>query len=619
MNNDGTRSLLACIGMHKFLCVAFLAVGAAVPLAVAAQEAAERSGNPPLQEPLRGQVGYGVSVFEGTELERFEVEFLGRLGGFAVGEDYILARLTGANLEESGVIAGMSGSPVYVKNELVGAVAFAWPFAKEAIGGITPIGSMRRQLLELRPGASSSGGATGASTTSWGDLLQVGDPEAVLQRWTRKLLPKASVVGPSAVQLATSALPPKMHEWMQANVGSIAPIGRSPVDSQLEPGSAVAGILVDGDWQMAVTGTVTDVVGDRILAFGHPFLATGATNMPMAPAEIVVVVPSRASSFKLSNFGEPVGGFDTDVSTGVGGRVGDVPEMVPLEVSLAGAERPLSMRLAKVSELVPTLIGLGLFQSTGAAGHQGGTYGLDLTATFDLGDYGELRLISTHDGPSAVVSAAVLLIQYADFLHNNSWADSEIRGVRLAVEQHTRPITVSILGARASRRQVAPGETLDVTVELKGYRETAEQRQLQVQIPPDLRPGSYSLLVGDGRSVDLATWQVTGEEPRDFERSLELLRQLRSSRHLAVAGLRLTSGLSVRGVGLPELPGSMTEILRRGQDTKPVVWRIHNLLDQPSMRPLSGVARIDLEIVPDAEADVSAKVMTSPKNGSKKR
>ncbi len=588
--------------------LALAAVVSLIGSQLAAQESTGESlelSRPVEVEPV---LGYGLSVFRGQEPERFEVEILGNMAGVTVGDDYILAKLSGAGLEKTGVIAGMSGSPVYVDGELIGAVAFAWPFAHEAIGGITPIGSMRQQLLAPNSEASRR------PMVAWDGVFDLSNPEDRLRQWASRLTP--TVVDPGQVQpgqvslqLAASGMSSLARSWFAGPVADLAPAPGAQVDRPLTPGSAVAGILVDGDWKLSVTGTVTEVEGDRVLAFGHPFLANGPTDLPMAPAEIVTVVSSRMSSFKVSNFGEPVGRFDSDRSTGVGGQIGELAAMIPVSIrhrSLADPDsdpdsglETYSMRMARIPEMLPLLVGLGVFETIGASGHQAGTYGLDLVARFDLGGYGDLVLDSTYDGASAGLQGALQLIQYVDLLHNNPWADVEVKAIELEVTQHPRPMSLEVVEASVDRSTVHAGESITGRMRLRGYRQQDRELPFTIQLPRDVGPGSYHLLIGNGREIDFAEWSVTGATPQTFEQALRLLRNLRSSRTFAVSGLRATRGLSVGGVALPGLPASVAEVLHSGRTTKPVPWRIESLLEENFDQPLNGVVRIDLEVVAD--------------------
>ena len=335
----------------------------------------------PLTDVRSGQRGYGLSVFTGTEPEKFEVEVLGVLRNPVPDSSYILARLTGRNLEETGVIAGMSGSPVYIDGQLAGAVSAAWPFSREAIALITPIGEMRRRSAEL-PAAMpvAAGDRRAAARDAARRTLPDRPPRAPPGRAAARALPSGATVG---LQWSAAGFGGEALDLMRRALGRRRAGGRRPTaapPSALVPGGAVAGVLVDGDLRLAVTGTVTERRGDEVLAFGHPFLGVGPVSLPMAPAEVLTVLPSQFSSFKIASFGEPVGAFDQDRQPGMRGRVGARAPMVPMTVEIEG--RTFHTRFAPLPQVAPALVAITALGCLQTAGHVAGAQGFDLDATF---------------------------------------------------------------------------------------------------------------------------------------------------------------------------------------------------------------------------------------------
>ena len=279
-------------GMHRFLCS--LALVFLVPIGLRADE-----GLFPLEEVRPGLTGYGLSVFEGGIPERFEVEVLGVWRNTQPSTSFILARLEGRGLETSGVIAGMSGSPVYVDDRLLGAVSFSWLFANEAVAGITPIEQMRR-LSSVAPSTTSAAAGSRSrdlrdlvtGSLTWQDVLE---PLTGLQR--TGLESAVSGVQWSTVGFGSATLGP-----LAEALGRLAPAGQSSDTEGLDlvAGSSVSGVLVDGDLRLAATGTVTERRGDEILAFGHPFLGVGPLSVPMATSEVITVLSNQMSSFKIA-------------------------------------------------------------------------------------------------------------------------------------------------------------------------------------------------------------------------------------------------------------------------------------------------------------------------------
>ena len=295
-----------------------------------------------VDEVSRGQTGYGLSVFAGSEPERFDVEVVGVLREMDPGVSFIVARLSGKGLEESGVVAGMSGSPVYLDGRVAGAVAFSWAFTNEALGLITPIAAMRR-LTALEPGAAAAGsvglsapsGASFAFDATVERLLEPPeDPSEVLREIVADQLGVLDVpaeFGRAAASVAAIGFGEGVRGMLQA-----APAGRvEPGDlPELGAGSAVAGVLIDGDLKLAVGGTVTQVEGDEVLAMGHPWRGVGPLALPMATVDVVGVVSRVDGSVRLSNIGPVVGAFDQDRAAGLRGRVGEKARTIPMTIAV---------------------------------------------------------------------------------------------------------------------------------------------------------------------------------------------------------------------------------------------------------------------------------------------
>jgi hypothetical protein len=554
-----------------------------------------------------GQRGTGYSVFSGTTPEPFEAEVLGVWRNVQPGTSFILARLEGRGLEETGVIAGMSGSPVYFDGRLAGAVAFSWAFSTGAVAGITPIDAMRRLTAagapatpELRPNAAAT--ASGASLRK---LLTGGLDEAEL------LAPLAALSGGgiegsrSGVQWVASGLPDSLRAAVARSLGPVAPAGEMAADggeaqvSALRPGSAVAGVLVDGDLRVAATGTVTDVMDGEIVAFGHPFLSLGQAVFPMATAEVVTVVSSQMNSFKVSNLGPIVGAFTRDQQVGLAGRVGLEAPMVPLEVTVQGSGAShFSVRVADLPLVAPNLLALGLnsavLSDPGAAASQG----VDLDLSVDLGPQGRLRIRQSFDGPQAVVQSALYLLAVAGYVTQNPFEEVRIAGVEATVTTSREPRAARLVGAHATRTLVRPGENVVLNLDLAAYRGAAFRRALELTLPTDLPEGRYSLLVGDGFSIDGARLAIERADPVTFRQAMQLLSSLHSRRSIVVLGVFADPGLSVAGEILPQLPASVRSLWAGAATGSSVPLQLAVAQqDQLDLEvPVEGLVRVDLEV-----------------------
>lgn len=550
----------------------------------------------PVAEVRAGQRGHGESVFAGTERERFEVEILGVLRQMSPGSDAILARLSGHGLERTGVIAGMSGSPVWIDGRLVGAVAFAWPFASEAIAGITPIEQMRG-IEHATPWPAAAQPAAALADLTGRQL-----PDDLLARAAARLLPGSDGAGRGAVVWSAAGLPAAGLERLRAvlpALGAVASGRTENLGGELTGGSSVAAVFIDGDLRLAATGTVTERSGDRVLAFGHPVAGLGEMSLPLAPAEVVTVLPSLYSSFKLANSGPVIGEFVRDHAAGTLGRLGAVPRQVPLTVRIeAPRPREFRLRLARVPSLLPLLAAIGSLGALDATVASGGTEGVDLELVAGLGREGELELRQSFDGPGAAIGAISWIYAVLDYLAANELAEVDIERVAVALRPHARPRAAALVGAHPARSRLAPGEQLDLFVDLRPHQGETERRELSLAIPHDLPAGRYTLLIGDGVSTDSARFGLAPVAPVTFGQARELLASLGSTSELVVLGVQSGRGLAVAGEILPRLPASVREIwgAAGGGGSRPLRLAVVQRLRFAEPRPLAGLVRVDVEI-----------------------
>ena len=591
-----SRVVISSLPFYGSLCLALAGAGWA--------SAAEPTEPPilPVEEIRAGQTGFGESVFSGSRRERFDVEVLGVLRDLAPGTDYVLARLTGHDLESTGVIAGMSGSPVWIDGKLVGAVAFAWPFATEAIAGITPIESMRG-ISSAAPRASPPAGSARSvrPPVTLADLAARRLPEDLLAGAAGELAHAAGLEARGAVVWGAAGFSERALARLGAALPALAPVASGRDDrivGELEAGSAVAAVFVDGDLRLAATGTVTERAGDRLLAFGHPVAGIGDLSLPLAPAEIVTVLPSRYSSFKISNAGPVSGEFVRDHAAGTLGRVGAVPRTVPFEVLVGGeTERTFHLQLARVPQFLPLLAAIGAVGAVDVAASAGGARGVDVELALDLGARGTLSLAQSFDGDDATMGMVRYLYAVLDFLLRNDLAEVELAGLRASVVPWSEPRVTQLVSAHAARSRVEPGESLDLFVDLRAWRGEMERRVVSVGIPADLPAGRYTLLVADGASASAVRLALEPAEPVSFDQALELLRGLGSPRELAVLGVLAGPGLSLAGEVLPRLPPSVRQIWSAGGGgTRPLRLAVAQRDRFLEERPLAGLVRVQVEV-----------------------
>jgi hypothetical protein len=614
--------------LHPSIAALALAASALVilPVAAATETAAAPATPPdaatpvevpalPIDDVERGAKGYGLSVFAGTDPVRFDVEILGVVRNLHPDTSIILARLSGQGLEKSGVFAGMSGSPVFVDDRLAGAVAFSWSFASDAIAGITPIGAMR-DLTRLPALGARPVVAIDPAAPTVEQLLAATFPESLLEERLRALAPQLVTGAASGLQWTAAGLGDATRSRLERGRGPVTPAGSAPeLTGELEAGSAVAGVLVSGDLQIALTGTVTERRGDDILAFGHPYLGLGPISLPMAAAEAITVISSRSSSFRLANVGPVVGAFSEDRLPGMLGRLGRQARTIPVVIRVANQgpptadsqpataaeqERTFEIAVAEIPLQTPTLAGIGVLEALDVARHQSGVQDLTVEARLELEGHQPLRLGRHFAGTSAGLDTALYVLSLLSFVMNNDSEEVVVRRLEVDLAHSPELRTVSLLAAHPSERSVRPGAEVDLRLELRRYRGETFHRTIRVALPSDLPAGPYYLFVGDGASIDAARLQMQPTVPTDFRESLELLRSFHGPSDLIVLGVLPSPGLVVDGKTLPRLPGSVRSIWSASGPlaAKPVGLAIRAEQSERLDFPLAGGVRVDLQVLP---------------------
>ena len=313
----------------------------------------------PVRDVRPGMRGTGYTVFQGTKVEPFEAEILGVLENAGPKQSIILARLSGGPIERTGVLQGMSGSPVYIEGKLVGAVALAFSLAKEPIAGIRPFEEMiaprapgpnRRLLAEAAP-----------APAAWG---QAKLPEIVTPVSFSGFTP--ATIQNFAPQLRALGLEPRQG---LTGGGTSPPQVGSP--ASLKPGSMISVQLVSGDMAVGADGTVTHIDGGKIYAFGHRFLSAGPVEMPFAGSEVLTLLPNLEVSFKISTARERLGIITQDYSTAIQGELGRTARTIPVSIGLRGIAgvSEYKMEIVRDAALTPFLLQMVAFSAIDATGN----------------------------------------------------------------------------------------------------------------------------------------------------------------------------------------------------------------------------------------------------------
>jgi hypothetical protein len=552
-------------------------------------------------------VGVGRTVFQGTKIEEFKVTVIGVLENVGPLQSMILARLEGGPLAETGVIAGMSGSPVFIDGKLVGAVAYGFPFSKETIGGITPIGEMIQATRTDAPRAASTRFAQAFRAASFARPLDRDALIAALRRplpgvaadpaLLRGALPPAlqgATLQPLALPLVFSGFAAETFDFARSLFGGMgfAPMmgmSRSSLPSidlpDLAPGGAVGVSLVEGDLDLSVTGTITHIENGQVYAFGHPFYNLGPTQFPMKKAYVYSVFPSLYQSWKISSAADPVGTIEQDRMTAIAGKIGKTPRMIPISVKLRtsrGQERSFSFRMVDDELFSPVLAFVSLLSVLQANERAYGTstMGVDARVTFGGGREVRVEDLFTEQGP-AMRSAALVAAPLAYLMSNDF---ERVKVEKLDVNVSSFETVKTALLERAWLEQSGPlkaGQTAMLKLSLRTYRGESLSESVPVTIPANAPAGAYSLLVADGSTITNMEQREARQTfvPRDLDQLVRAINGLRRNNRIYVRLIRNDDGAIVSGEYMQSLPPSVLAVLGNGDQGRVTSVRMATVAD----------------------------------------
>ncbi len=552
-----------------------------------------------VDEVRPGMKGHGCSVFKGSKVERFDVEVLGVLKNTSPGRDLIVVRTSGCNLETSGVIAGMSGSPVYVDGKLLGAIAYAWAFGKEPIAGVTPFAQMveyvesyeRRDLAKkleplrvrldrpIRLGDAAYDSVTVTHDRS-AAVSAAGQADDAL--WLQPLqmpLIAGGFTQHSLNLLRERASGAGWSNLMPVQAGSAAAhLLKQENETPLEPGSPLAVALITGDFDLSGIGTVTHVEGERVWGWGHPFLSVGACELPLMSGYIHTIYPRQSISFKMGSPIRTLGVINADVSTGIAGWLGRKPDMMPLSITLRrdGVTRTFQCETVRQKALMPQLVYTALTNSVDMEGELPEELTAQLEARIEFEDRPPLVIEDTYSGPSYAGGRApgALYSQIAAIVHtlnHNTFKPVRIKRIECNTVLLPGRRNAEIDSVRLDSETYSPGETLKATVFLKPYKGLMQRVPVQLQLPKDLPEGVYTAQIMD--DVSNARSEIRESPTLSFPNSLDqvfeaLKLQAAAKRtHLVVRVPVSDAGVAIEGQELPHLPGSMIEMLSNTRRT----------------------------------------------------
>lgn len=538
----------------------------------------------PFSEVKVGMKGEGRSVFRGNEISRFNAEVIGLMENIAPKRNLILVRLSGEHVDKTGVQQGMSGSPIYVGDRVIGAVAYSWPFSMEPIAGVTPI----EEMLDIqRRGAGTPGRSRSApilpglsptsALTSPADLVRHFDH--YLTTGGLRMEAMASL-HPIPTPLLFSGFPASLLGRLDADLaaagllavqaGSAGKSGRA--SDILSPGSAMAVKLVRGDVEISAVGTVTYRDGDRIVGFGHPLLNLGPTAIPLAGAYVHSVLPSLESSFKIASpAADEIGSISQDRTVGVAGSISSPPRLIPVRVEISGnTPRPdrFTFDVMEDSFLSPYLIYASLNGILSSAQKDLGEATLRILegSVIKVEGYDNIQLENLFSGDFASFYTSGTVAYISLLILNNEYRPARITGINLNLSYSDERKVARVERVWCGRERARPGEKVPLTVTLQPYRGKEITRTFELTIPEELTPGKLYLQVGDGQTVSRKEEQAAGEfHPKDLAQLIWLINHVRANDKLYVILTRPDNGVLLQGARMPDLPPSKAMVMVRPQ------------------------------------------------------
>ena len=566
----------------------------------------------PVSELKPGMVATGRTVFQGDQLEEFKAHILGVLhNSIGPRRDLILARLEGGPLANTGVIAGMSGSPVYIDGRLVGAVSYSLgDFAKEPLAGITPIEEMIADAT--LPDGQRRAQVPRAQLTL--PVTQEGLRDSLRQAfsWARPFAESpadVSVIGTNAVNagIATLLRPistpinfsgfdartidPLVSAFRDlgflpvmagaAQLGSQSSMASAPSGSSsapLRPGDPIGVALMNGDLEVGATGTVTEVDGNRVYAFGHPFYGLGPTQFPMTRAHVITVLPSLSSSMKIASTGDVIGIVQQDRATTIAGTLGPGPSMIPISLTLnseRGTRKKFSIGIVNDQLFTPLLAYVAILNTLTSYERQNGVGTYTLKGAARVKNHSDVAFedLFTGDQPSTYAAASV--VAPLNVLLRNAFEDVQFEGLNLEIEASETPRSATLERVWIDGTKAKAGTAVDLRILLRTYRGEEVTQSLPVQIPANAR-GSVSIMVADAarlsqfeaRELQVQPMQTTG-----VPQMIRVLNSARKNNRLYVRLVTRDGGAVVKGEPLAALPSSVLAVMesdRNGGSFRPL-------------------------------------------------
>ena len=552
----------------------------------------------PLAQIHAGMRGVAYTVFQGTKPEPMDVEVLGILKNVNGPKgDIILVRLHGEKAEYTGVVAGMSGSPVYLNGKLAGALACRiGEFSKEPIAGVTPIAEMFEiNAMDRSPAAAPAQAKAAVSTPS--KTLGPGVSELPIQDFANYLKPiEAPLVFSGFSEEAVRRFAPQFAAAGIVPVMGVGSVSDAKQPEPLEPGSAISAVLVRGDMDIAATCTVTYMDAQHLLACGHPLLQFGMVDIPMTKADVVATLASPLNAFKIVNSTEPVGAFVQDRHTGIMGEFGKKPDMIPVTLNLhSGATtKQFHYEVLNNARLSPVAMMATVFNALHGINEYGEETTYRMNGRISVSGYPDLALDNmfapADGGQSAAVLAALSIGDRFGRIYDNPYNVPDVRDVQLDFDIVHDRRWARLETARTDLTEARPGDDITIETVLRPYRGEGMVQQIPIHIPTSTSKGPLRILVSDGDTLDrIRQGAPMFGRKLDLASTIALLNKQHGNNRIYVSLLEADPEVRVADKVMPTLPLSIMNVMDGMRGTQEMVVVGESSVNEAATAPLDYV------------------------------
>ncbi|MEE4312554.1 MAG: SpoIVB peptidase S55 domain-containing protein [candidate division KSB1 bacterium] len=549
----------------------------------------------PLAEVKPGMTGYASTVFSGDSVENFDIEVLDIIHNLSPQNDAILIRLVGPKVEKTGVVSGMSGSPVYIDDKLVGALAYSFgSFQKDPIAGVTPIEQMMK-ISTMEKHRTMELSANGSGNQRLMQLALTGDYDSPFALLTDAgVLPVSE--SPNANDLRPMLLPLNFAGFDADVIAQHAPEFRgmgffcvqggmsagstsTVSEMRLNPGDAVSGVIVSGDLSISGTGTVTFVDGDNVYAFGHPFFNNGPVSMPMARARILTTLSSFQHSRKFSSTGDIIGTVLQDRPSGIMGVIGKEAPVFPVRIEYSSpieAGRIYNYTIAgdkSLSDFTSIFLWLTILTTLETARFSTGDYSMNMNAVIHLKNGEEVSIDNFYTsasfgeqegGGKDIMAAATDVAMRMIALLSNEFKYPDIESLELKFHATPGRKNLTIEKIWYDKTEIQCGDDINVSIQVREYQKEPFVIKRNIKIPEHLARSRLALAVGSGQFIQQVERNINPNKfrPNSYDELIALLNEVKRNDAIYIQLIALEKGAYINGQELSDLPPSILNIYK---------------------------------------------------------